>query len=69
MMFRVDLEGLASYRNRWEWVARAYPARATRACKERCIVVIVINPSPRKFSCGPARKSRRAIGANGGGAR
>jgi len=68
MMFRVDLEGLASYRNRWEWVARAYPARATRACKERCIVVIVINPSPRKFRVA-ARKSRRAIGANGGGAR
>ena len=26
MMFRVDLEGLASYRNRWEWVAEGIPS-------------------------------------------
>ena len=53
MMFRVDLEGLASCRNRWEWVAEGVRISNNYVYKV---------PSPRKtrVRCGVGRGRGRA---------
>ena len=69
MMFRVDLEGLASYRNRWEWVAEGIPSPCNTRVQGKVHRCNCNKPQSAQVFVWPARKSRRAIGANGGGAR
>ena len=52
MMFRVDLEGLASYRNRWEWVAEGIPSPCNTRVQGKVHRCNCNKPQSAQVSCG-----------------